>query len=232
MDYGWRFHLGDEWGLAEKLDKAGVNLGPAARGFGDAGWRSVDLPHDWAIELPFDPSADTSHGFRPVGPGFHSNDVAWYRRTFTLPKSDQGHRLWIQFDGVYRDCRVFFNGWLIGHHESGYSSFCYDVTDLANCGGENTLAVRVDVSQFEGWFYEGPGIYRHVWLLKSGPLFVAPDGIFVYSQFPKNVPKGPATVHLQAFLKNGRTNAASATVAWEILDPQVGVPRIDGQRIG
>ena len=130
MDEGWRFHLGDEWGLGERLDKAGVNLGPASRSFGDAGWRKLDLPHDWAIELPFDSSADTSHGFKPVGPGFHTNDVGWYRRIFSLPATDNGRRLWIQFDGVYRDCRVFFNGYLIGHHESGYSSFWHDVTEI------------------------------------------------------------------------------------------------------
>src|SRR5271170_7053530 len=82
------------------------------------------------------------------------------------------------------------------------------------------LAVRVDASQFEGWFYEGAGIYRHVWLFKSGPLFVAPDGIFVYSQFPGNVPEGPAIIHCETLLKNGQTNAALATVDWEILDPQ------------
>ena len=220
MDFGWRFHLGDDWGLAEKLDKAGDSTGPASRNFSDAGWRKINLPHDWAIELPFDSHSDTSHGFKPVGPGFHKNDVGWYRRAFSLPETDKGRRLWIQFDGVFRDCRVFFNGWLIGHHESGYSSFRYDVTDLANCGGQNTLAVRVDASEFEGWFYEGAGIYRHVWLLKSGPLSVEPDGVFVYSQFPNNVPEGPATVNLEALLKNAQTNAARATVAWEILDPQ------------
>jgi beta-galactosidase len=220
LDYGWRFHLGDEWGLAERLDKAGVNLGPAARSFGDAAWRKINLPHDWAIELPFDPSADTSHGFKPVGPGFHTNDVGWYRRTFALPETDKGRRLCIRFDGVFRDCRVFFNGYLIGHHESGYDSFGYDITDLANCGGENSLAVRVDVSQFEGWFYEGAGIYRHVWLFKNGPLFIPPDGIFVYSQFPKNVPDGPATLHLEALLKNEQSNTALTTVEWEILDPR------------
>jgi beta-galactosidase len=220
MDFGWKFHLGDQWGLAEKLDKAGVSIGPAGRNFGDAGWRKINLPHDWAIELPFDPHGDTSHGSKPVGPGFRTNDVGWYRRTFELPESDKGRRLWIQFDGVYRDCRVFLNGYLIGHHESGYSSFQYDITDVANCGGENTLAVRVDASQFEGWFYEGAGIYRHVWLLKRGPLFVAPDEVFVYSTFPKNVPEGPATIHLEALLKNGQTNGADVTVGWEILDPQ------------
>ncbi|HZM03399.1 MAG TPA: beta-galactosidase GalA, partial [Candidatus Saccharimonadales bacterium] len=125
-----------------------------------------------------------------------------------------------QFDGVYCDCRVFVNGFLAGHHESGYNSFRYDITDVANCGGQNTVAVRVDASEFEGWFYEGAGIYRHVWLLKSAPLFVAPDGTCVYSQFPGNVPRGPATVHIETLLKNGLSNAVEAVVSYEILDPQ------------
>jgi beta-galactosidase len=220
MDFGWKFHLGDDWGMSERLDKAGVNPGPAAINFGDTSWRTIDLPHDWVIELPFDPNSDTSHGFKPAGPHFHTNDVGWYRRSFTLPESDKGRRLWIQFDGVFRDCRVFVNGFLIGHHESGYSSFRYDITDVANCGGKNTVAVRVDASEFEGWFYEGAGIYRHVWLLKSAPLFVPPDGTFVYSKFPGNVPQGPATLHIETTLKNAQSNAVEATVNCEILDPQ------------
>ena len=219
MDFGWKFHLGDEWGLAEHLDKAGVNTGPAAPSFPDSRWRTLNLPHDWLPELPFDPKADVNHGFKPFGPGYHQNSVAWYRRSFPLPDSDKGRRLTLEFDGVYRDCRVFFNGYLIGHHESGYSSFRYDITDLANCGGDNSLAVRVDASQFEGWFYEGAGIYRHVWLVKTSPLHLAPDGTFVYSQFPHNVPDGPATVHLQTLLHNAASNSANATVSCEILDP-------------
>ena len=220
MDAGWRFHLGDEWGLGERLDKAGQSTGPAAPGFGDNGWRKINLPHDWVIELPFDPHADTSHGFKPVGPGFHSNSVGWYRRTFPVPESDKGRRLIIEFEGVYRDCRVFLNGYRIGHHESGYSSFSYDITDIVRYGAENTLSVRVDASEFEGWFYEGAGIYRHVWLLKTAPLFADPDGIFVYSQFPGNVPDGPATIHMEAAVKNGQADVAEARVHWDILNAQ------------
>jgi beta-galactosidase len=109
---------------------------------------------------------------------------------------------------------------VIGHHESGYSSFRYDLTDLANCGGDNTLAVRVDASQFEGWFYEGAGIYRHVWLEKTSPLHIAPDGTFVYSAFPNNVPQDRATVHIQTLLHNAQTNPVNAAVECEILDGQ------------
>jgi beta-galactosidase len=219
LDFGWKFHLGDDWGLSQQLDKAGVNPGPAGRAFGDAHWRTVNLPHDWAPELPFDSNADESHGFKPVGPGFHSNSVAWYRRSFRLPEADGGRRLTLEFDGVYRDCRVFFNGYLLGHHESGYSSFRYDITDLANGGGENTVAVRVDASQFEGWFYEGAGIYRHVWLVQTGPLHVAPDGTFVYSQFAHDLPEGPATICVQTLLQNDENSVVPATVTCEVLDP-------------
>ncbi len=170
LDFGWKFHLGNEWGLAQNLAKAGSGSGPASKSFSDASWRTVNLPHDWAVELPFDPSADAGHGFKPVGPGFAANNVAWYRRTFELPGEDAGKRLWLEFDGVFRDCEVFVNGWFVGHHESGYSSFRYDITDVANPGGKNVVAVKVDASQFEGWFYEGAGIYRHVWLVKTAPL--------------------------------------------------------------
>ncbi len=220
LDSGWKFHLGDNWGLSERLDKAGVNPGPAGRRFGDAHWRTVNLPHDWVTELPFDSHADDSHGFKPVGPGFHSNSVAWYRRHFALTEADHGRRLSLEFDGVYRDCRVFFNGYFLGHHESGYDGFRYDITDLANCGGENTLAVRVDASQFEGWFYEGAGIYRHVWLVKTGPLHIAADGTFVHSQFARNVPEGPATIRVQTLLQNDDNNPVAAAIACEIFDSQ------------
>jgi beta-galactosidase len=220
LDFNWKFHLGDDWGLSERLAKAGVNPGPAGRTFADSNWRTVNLPHDWLPELPFDPNADVSHGFKPFGPGYHSNNVAWYRRAFQLSEKDRGRRLMLEFDGVYRDCRVFFNGYFLGHHESGYTGFRYDITDLANLGGANTVAVRVDASQFEGWFYEGTGIYRHVWLTKTGPLHVAPDGTFVYSQFAGNVPQGPATIRVQTLVQNDQGSRIPATIAYEILDPK------------
>jgi len=139
MDSGWRFHLGNDWGAGYGLAKAGTGYGPAGISYSDASWRQVDLPHDWAIELPFDQTADGSHGFRAVGEGFPQNSIGWYRKTFELPASDSGKRIWIEFDGVYRDSTVIVNGWFVGHHESGYSGFRYDITDLVNCGGRNVV---------------------------------------------------------------------------------------------
>ena len=231
LDFNWRFHLGDDWGMGQDLVKAGGSSGPARPGFSDAGWRSVNLPHDWVIELPFDEKADGSHGFKPIGPGFPQNSVGWYRRTFELPKEDTGKRLWLEFDGAYRDCRVYLNGYFVGHHESGYSSFRYDITDVAHCGGKNVLAVRVDGSQFEGWFYEGAGLYRHVWLVKTAPLAIAPDGTFVFTEFENNVPQGPAEIIVKTRLSNAETNSATAKVTCQVKDPEGTVVAEDDQDI-
>lgn len=228
-DFGWRFHLGNEWSTAQNLTKAGSSYGPASSDFSDVSWRRVDLPHDWAVELPFDRKADGSHGFRPVGEDFPQNSVGWYRRTFELPKSDAGRRIWLEFDGVFRDSLVFVNGWLVGHHDSGYSSVRYDITDVVNLGVPNVIAVRVDASRAEGWWYEGAGIYRHVWLLKTAPLAIAPDGVFVHSRFKENVPVGPAEVHLQTRLHNAAREAANATVVWTVIAPN-GKPAAKAQR--
>src|SRR5262249_57830090 len=95
LDFGWKFHLGNEWGIGQNLSKSGTGMGPASVAFSDASWRRVDLPHDWAVELPFDRHADDSHGFKALGRSFPQNSVAWYRRTFTLPATDAGRRLWL-----------------------------------------------------------------------------------------------------------------------------------------
>jgi len=220
LDTNWKFHMGDDWPGALHLDKAGASTGPAAERFGDQAWRSIDLPHDWAIELPFDKNADTSHGFKPVGPGFLKNSLGWYRRTFDLPAEDAGKRIWLQFDGVFRDATVWVNGWLVTRHEGGYYQFRADVTDIVHFGGKNTVSVRVDATKFEGWFYEGAGIYRHVWLDKTAPVAIAPDGIFVYSQFKNNIPTGKAQIQIETRLLNTLTNAVKATVKCEIISPE------------
>jgi beta-galactosidase len=231
MDFGWKFYLGDDWGLAENLAKSGDSSGPARINFNDSNWRTVNLPHDWAVELPFDATANYDHGYKPVGAGFPTNNVGWYRRAFTLAEADRGKRLWLEFDGVYRDCRIFLNGFLLAHHESGYNSFRCDITDAANYGekngGKNILAVRVDASEFEGWFYEGAGIYRHVWLEKTSPVAIAPDGIFVWSMFSNNVPKGQSLIHLQTAVVNMDKETKVANVKWEIISPE-GTPIQEG----
>ena len=102
---------------------------------------------------------------------------------------------------------------------SGYTGFRYDLSQYANYGGKNELVVRVDASRFEGWFYEGAGIYRHVWLEKNSPIAIAPDGVFVWSEFQNNVPVGEVQIHAQVEILNSQTNAVNALVNFELYDP-------------
>ena len=208
LDGNWKFHLGDDWPNALNLEKAGDSNGPASEKFSDKSWRSLDLPHDWAIELPFDKSADAGHGFKPVGPGFPKNSIGWYRRTFELPAADAGRRIWVTFDGVFRDATVWVNGWLVRRHEGGYYPFREDITDVVKFGDRNLITVRVDASKFEGWFYEGAGIYRHVWLEKTAPVAIAPDGILVRNELTGNI---KVEVRL--------SKAAKATVSCDVILP-------------
>lgn len=218
LDDNWKFHLGDDWPGALHLDKAGASSGPASEKFGDSAWRALDLPHDWAIELPFDKTSDTSHGFKPVGPGFLKNSLGWYRRTFELPKEDSEKRIWLTFDGVFRDATVWVNGWLVKRHEGGYYPFREDITDVVHFGGKNVIAVRVDATKFEGWFYEGAGIYRHVWLDKTAPVAIAPDGVFVYSNFKNNTPGGEMELRAEVKLINHEDFSTEAKVTYTFKD--------------
>ena len=137
-------------------------------------WTRVDLPHDWCVEGDFDKTAEHNHGFLPVG-------IGCYRQVFEVPASDLGRRIYVQFDGVMRNSTVWVNGHLMGTHPSGYTSFCYDLTDVLRYGeeGKNVIFVRVDAREYEGWWYDGCGIYRHVWLLKTDPLHVGHWGTYV-----------------------------------------------------
>jgi len=181
----------------------------------DSPWRSLDLPHDWVVELPFSQSADGSHGFKTVGnSSFTTNNVGWYRRTFTLPAGDTNKVMWLDFDGVYRNSLVWLNGHILGRNVSGYASFYYDITAYANPGGTNVLVVRVDANRFEGWFYEGAGIYRHVWLTAMNPVHVAHWGTYVMTTLT-----GPnATVTVQTTVTNQSASATNGSLTSTILD--------------
>lgn len=192
MDFNWRFAFGNASGFEKDFSngtsyftwfaKTGYGDGAASPQFEDRTWREVDLPHDWAVELPFSVSASHSHGYHTVGWKYPETSVGWYRKKFDIPESDLGRKINIQFDGIFRDATVWVNGFYVGHEQSGYASSEYDISDYLNYGGENVVAVRVDASIEEGWFYEGAGIYRHVWLNKTNKLHVAQNGTFITSE--------------------------------------------------
>ncbi|MBB3187722.1 beta-galactosidase GalA [Microbacter margulisiae] len=225
MDFGWRFAFGNAidakkdfnfgTGYFSYLAKAGYGDGPASSGFDDRCWRLLNLPHDWAVEMPFSPKASSSHGYKTVGRGFPETSIGWYRKTFFIPETDLGKRISIQFDGVFRDAKVFVNGFYLGHHSSGYLPFTYDITDYLNYDGNNVVVVRVNATREEGWFYEGAGIYRHVWLDITSPLHVAQYGTFITSTLTKN---HSADVMARATLANDGRKKSVFEISQTIID--------------
>jgi len=226
LDFGWRFHLGNANDSAQDFtfgtgggtfSKSGNSVPPARANFDDSSWRKLDLPHDWAIELPFENDRSlVAHGSHPLGRTYPATSIGWYRRVFDLPASDLGRRISLEFDGVYRNAMVTFNGHYLGANFSGYSPFRFDVTDQANYGSPNVLLVRVDATLGDGWFYEGAGIYRHVWLTKTNPVHVPQWGTFVRSTVR---PNGPAAVRISTEVENETDGARNCRVISRLVDP-------------
>ncbi|MEO7174882.1 MAG: beta-galactosidase GalA [Saprospiraceae bacterium] len=191
FDSDWRFHLGHaadakrdfNFSISNIFAKTGkAENTPMDSKFNDSAWQQVQLPHDWAVALPFVFSANfdvMAHGYKPIGGLFPETSVGWYRKNFDIPAADSMKRFTIQFDGIFRHSQVWLNGFYLGLNESGYLGMTYDITDYIKYGGSNTLVVRADASQYEGWFYEGAGIYRHVWLNSYSPLHFRDNEIFV-----------------------------------------------------
>ncbi|MBS1706879.1 MAG: DUF4982 domain-containing protein [Armatimonadetes bacterium] len=224
IDSGWRFalgHAGDPEkdfsfspGSFSAFAKAGTDAGPISTGFSDSSWRVVDLPHDWVVELPFDETSDMMHGYKPVGRKFPQNSVGWYRKALIIPESDKGKRIRITFDGVFRDSKVWINGHWVGQNASGYVGKTYDLTDYVRFGQKNVIAVRVDASFMEGWFYEGAGIYRHVWLEKSPQVCFEQDGVY----FDARVEPNPI-VRTMAEVRNYTDTPVERELSVEIVAP-------------
>lgn len=217
LDDDWSFHDGDipfpmPKGHNATYDaaKAGAALGAASIKYDDKAWDKVDLPHDWVSSRPYDSEANVSQGYRKRG-------VAWYRRRFKLDESDRGKFLELQFGAIATHATIWINGTAVAHNFSGYNSIYVDMTSLARFGDEvNTIAVRVDANPMEGWWYEGGGIYRHVWLAKRSPVHIITDGLYAH---PRPGSDGNWTVPLVATLYNTGEQEAEAELEAILLDP-------------
>ncbi len=226
FDEDWKFHLGHasdptkDFGYSttaifSKTGKTGETA--IGVGFNDSAWRTLQLPHDWVVELPFEesPSFDVmSHGYKPVGGLFPQNSIGWYRKHFKIARSDSGRRFVIQFDGIYRDSKVWINGCYLGTNPSGYIGISYDISNYIHFGQENVLVVRVDASQYEGWYYEGAGIYRHVWLNSMNTLHIAEDGIFLNT----GAGHSSASVNIETKIVNGNPESSKGMLTCYLSD--------------
>jgi beta-galactosidase len=223
FDFDWKFQFGHGTDPARDLG-LGSGQGDFAKtgdfkfakaGFDDSKWRTLSLPHDWAVELPFvRDEALNSHGFKPLGRRYPETSVGWYRREFEISASDVGRRITVEFDGAFRDVLVFVNGCFIGRNDHGYTPFRFDLTDFLAYGAKNYIVVRVDASFGDGWFYEGAGIYRHVWLTKTDALHLGQWESCVRTELKGN----SATLTLGTVVENEGKQAENAKVSWRILD--------------
>ncbi|SEN93458.1 beta-galactosidase [Duganella sp. CF517] len=193
----WRFIKGEPPGAG----------GDAA--FDDSRWRKLDLPHDFGIEGPFKQEYAGETGKLPWW------GVAWYRKHFAAPASDAGRRVFIDIDGAMSHATVFLNGQKVGGWPYGYSSFRLELTPYLKPGAQNVLAVRIDNPEESSRWYPGGGIYRNVWLVKTTPLHVANNGIFVLTP---TVSADAATVEIRATLDNqgGDAEAKVSTAVYAL----------------
>lgn len=230
LDFGWRFQFGHAcdpakdfgYGSADtgNFQKTGSFMPAGSTWFSDADWRRIDLPHDWTVELPFKNDPDLqSKGFYPLGRKYPETSVGWYRRVFELSSDYAGKHITIEFDGAYRETTVVFNGFYIGQHSGGYDSFSFDLSDFVNLGQPNVLLVRVDATESDGWFYEGAGIYRHVWLVKTDPVHIKKWGTLVRSEIRAN----QAALSVLSEVENHGNGSAQVRVISTIVDPS-GLP--------
>jgi len=223
FDFGWKFFQGHgsdpsrdlEFGKGQGDFAKSGEFWFATEKFDDSKWRALNLPHDWAVELPFVRDEEqNSHGYKPLGRRYPETSVGWYRRVFDIPKSDAGRRLTIEFDGAFRSALVFLNGYFLGRNDNGYAPFRFDISDFLRYGEKNYLMVRMDASFGDGWFYEGAGIYRHVWLTKTDALHLGHWDSTVRTSIKGN----GATLILATIVKNRGQQAENCRVRWQIFD--------------
>jgi len=193
---GWRFHKGDAAGAEQ----------PA---FDDAGWRALNLPHDWAIEGPFDSKYNPDTGGLPI------YGIAWYRKHFTIPADGRGKFYSVEFDGAMSNSTVWLNGHKLGGRPYGYSSFDLDLTPFLNFGQENVIAVRLAPEDASSRWYPGAGIYRNVWLVTTGLVHVAHWGTYVTTP---DVSNASATVVVRSEIRNRNEQTEQVMVETVILD--------------
>lgn len=204
LDADWLFHLGDispvDQVIGEKFD--------------DSPWQKVHLPHDYGVNGEYDPKNQRNHGYTPA-------EIGWYRKHLSIAESDRDRILRLDFDGVFRDAQVWLNGQPLGKHAGGYTPFSFDITRVARLGQDNVLVIRVDPRQYEGWWYEGAGIYRHVHLASLAPVHVAQWGTYVVSKVPDGDKgaDGQAELTIQTTVENNTSGPGDCQVVSEIVGP-------------
>ncbi len=237
FDKGWLFHKGDidaplpaqKGPVYTSAKTERMHVGPASRHYGSPmhdqfgddmlmcseTWESVDLPHDYVIRGVPAEGGNPARGFFPC-------ENAWYRKYFTLGREDVGRRITLLFEGVATRATVYLNGSLLAHNFCGYTSFEVDISDYVLFGEDNLLAVYVEMSGQEGWWYEGGGIYRHVYMIKTESVSVDLWGVYVA---PRRITETSWDTKIETTVRCDRLSRAEVYVENTLLDA-------DGKLVG
>ena len=210
FDTDWKFLKGN----AENAEKTDFN---------DSAWKTVNVPHDWSIEGPFDEK-------NPTGPGggYLPSGVSWYRKHFTVSPKDKGKKFFIGFDGVMEKSDVWINGHHLGQRPSGYISFEYELTEYLNFGKDNVISVKADTSlQPASRWYTGAGIYRHVRLVKKDSLYIPQYGTTVTTPF---INEKDAVVVVSSEIINQSSESQNIALQVDLIDPNGKVIASDSQK--
>ncbi|MBL7110763.1 MAG: DUF4982 domain-containing protein [Bacteroidales bacterium] len=204
FDFDWKYHRG-------AVDGAEIAE------FDDAGWRQLDLPHDWGVEdLPGTESPITEDAIGGIDAGYTLGGTAWYRKTFFVPAKMEGKSVRIQFEGVYMNADIWLNGEHLGNHPYGYTSFWYDIADKLQYGADNLISVEVKNEGENSRWYSGSGIYRHVWLTILDPVHITQWGTYITS---KEITDKSAMVTVITTMNNQSDSPQEATLVTTILGP-------------
>ncbi len=188
------------------------NQGLAVSNYDDSSWDDINLPHDFVIEkCEFTPEVSDSVGSLRKG-------AVWYRKTFLLTDEMKNKRIFIHFDGVFRDSQVWCNGHFIGRHLGGYLGFTYELTEILKQDGDNTIAVFANATGYEGWWYEGGGIYRDVYLIASETVCIAKDGVFV-KPYNINLASSSCDIEIQLEIDNANFMGKDCDYSIDIVSP-------------
>lgn len=198
FDENWSFHKGD----IANGEKGGST---------ETQWRNVTLPHDWSIEGPFSEDWASATGYLPGG-------IGWYKKAFAAPAAWKGKKVYINFDGVYKNSEVWINGHYLGKRPNGFIAFTYDLSTYLKYGGQNLIVVKADHSEFaDSRWYTGSGIYRDVNLIVKDAVNIMPDDVaFTTPQ----VSAESATAQLKVDITNNLSTNTSATFKMTLADPK------------
>ncbi|SFC01113.1 beta-galactosidase [Algibacter lectus] len=177
----------------------------------DSSWRKLNVPHDWAIEGPFDNKHNARNGGLPI------DGIAWYRKHFTVDSNHKNKQISIEFDGVMDNSTVFINGHNVGKRHYGYSGFEYDLTPHIKFGEDNVIAVQCAPEVLSERWYPGAGIYRNVRLKINNAVHIPQWGTYITTP---NATAEQATVKIETKIKNATDSNTEATLETTILDTE------------